>query len=427
MALSSASKTLSDFLQTQKTQYLEAVEEGKGGDWVIVTGNEAGDLDSLSSAIGFAWYLSAIEQTLAVPLVHTPRSDLRLRAENLYALELAGVETVDPLLCVDDVPSTASPFPSTKFALVDHNKLHARFRDHNPDARVVSIIDHHADEGLYKDTAKPRIITVRTGSASSLVAHYLEERCPDKIPPELATLLLCTILIDTNGLKVGGKAEEADRAATAFLIPRSLLAAEGSDLNITELHNDTKIQELSSALANKKGSVSHLNTRELLQRDYKEYTMVPSWEKDKSILAGLASVPVGLKPWIARDIAFWSSIEKWMADRKIAVLGILTSFRDEEKVNKHGKPKHKREQLFVVRKGEIEDLAKKLFKGLEENKELKLKRKDFKVRFGVKKAERFSSDVDSRVWNQKNVDATRKVTAPVVRAIIEGDKSKASL
>lgn len=42
MALSSASKTLSDFLQTQKSQYLEAVEEGKGGDWVIVTGNEAG-------------------------------------------------------------------------------------------------------------------------------------------------------------------------------------------------------------------------------------------------------------------------------------------------------------------------------------------------------------------------------------------------
>ena len=72
------------------------------------------DLDSLSSAIGFAWYLATIERTPAVPLLHTPRSDLHLRAENLYALELAGIPPADPpLLCVDDVP-TKGAFPSAK-------------------------------------------------------------------------------------------------------------------------------------------------------------------------------------------------------------------------------------------------------------------------------------------------------------------------
>lgn len=295
--------------------------------------------------------------------------------------------------------------------------------DHNPEARVIGVIDHHEDEGLYKDAANPRIITVPTGSASSLVALYLQEKCEDKVSPELATLLLCSVLIDTNGLKVGGKAVDADRAAAAFLVPLSLLEVDNSLLTTTEPHDLPQVQSLSSTLSEKKGSVSHLNTSDLLRRDYKEYTMTPSWAKDMSIKVGLASVPVGLKPWIQGDEHFWTSTEEWVAQRNLAVLGILTSFRDEKKLNKHGKPKHKREQLFVVRQGDVPDLATRLFEGLEASQELKLKSKSFKKLSGAKGAKLFSDEVDARAWKQGNVDATRKVTAPVVKNIIEGNDS----
>lgn len=378
-------------------------------------------MDSLSSAIAFAWYLATIEQTPAVPLLHTPRSDLHLRAENLHALELAGISSVEPtLLCVDDVP-TKGIFPSTNFALVDHNRLHSHLGDQNPDVRVVGVIDHHEDEGLYKDTANPRIITVPTGSASSLVALYLQDKCADKVPPELATLLLCSVLIDTNGLKVGGKAVDADRAAAAFLIPKSLLGVDGSFLATSESHDHPEVKSLSSTLSEKKGSVSHLNTSDLLRRDYKEYTMTPSWAKDKTIKVGLASVPVGLKSWIKGDQAFWTSTEEWMAERKLAALGILTSFRAAKELNKQGKPKHKREQLFVVRKEEVPELATRLFEGLEASSELKLKTKRFKKLSGAHDTKLFSDEVDAKAWKQGNVDATRKVTAPVVKNIIEGN------
>ena len=44
MTISSPSGTLSEFLQTQKTQYLKAIEEGKAKEWTVVTGNEAGGM-----------------------------------------------------------------------------------------------------------------------------------------------------------------------------------------------------------------------------------------------------------------------------------------------------------------------------------------------------------------------------------------------
>ncbi len=432
------SKTLADFVATQKAAYLNAVEEGKGTDWTVVMGNEAGgtlneivqhryllnailDLDSLASAIAYAWYATEIQKSPTVSLIQTPRSDLHLRAENLHALSLAGFDVTEPaILCIDDIPPS-SPFPSNRFALVDHNRLQPVFSLDNPDARVVAIIDHHDDEECHKDTADPRIIVTPTGSATSLVARLLEEKCPSAIPSELATLLLCGILIDTNGLKEGGKAETTDRAAAAFLLPHSLLASESGDSAGSGLQDHDQIQGLSAVLHSKKADVSHLETRDLLRRDYKEYTMVPSWAPEQTILVGLCSVPVGLKSWISRDEAFWASTEQWAEDRKLSVLGILTSFRDEEKMNKHGKAKHRREQLFVVKEDGVEGLAERLFKGLKHSEELELKKRSFVQHYGVEEGVGFGPSFQAKVWQQGNTDATRKVTAPLVKDIIEGD------
>ena len=56
--------------------------------------------------------------------------------------------------------------------------------------------------------------------------------------------------------------------------------------------------------------------------------------------------------------------------------------------------------------------------------ELKLKRRKF-PELGVHKG--FGEGVLARVWEQKNVDATRKATAPLVKTIIEGRPKGANL
>jgi exopolyphosphatase len=355
---------------------------------------------------------------LAVPLIQTERANLTLRAENLYALELAGLsEPTKDLLCIDDIPPH-SHFPSVKFAIVDHNHLHGRFTENNPKARVLAIIDHHEDEGQHKETADPRIIVVPTGSSASLVAHLLSEECSETVPKELATLLLCAILVDTGGLKPGGKAEPIDRQAAAYLAPRSLFSTVAS-LGSTDIHEEPQLQELTTALHAKKDDVSHLGTRDLLRRDYKEYSLKPFWQPDKTVLVGLSSIPIGLHPWISNDTGFWSAVEDWMQDRQLSALGILTSFRDEKKMNKHGKGKHRREQLYVVRDGDVEGLSGRLFKGLKHFDELELKQRSLADDYGTG-GPSLASTLRAKVWEQGNTDATRKVTAPLVKRVIEG-------
>ena len=378
------------------------------------------DLDSLASATALAWYRCAIQNLPSVSLSQTPRGDFHLRAENLHAMQLAGLDPSDPpFLCLDDIP-VISPFPSNTFILVDHNRLLPQFSRDNPEAKVVAIIDHHADEGFHTEGAEPRIVKTPVGSASSLVARYLESQCAEQVPPELAVFLLSAILVDTDGLRPGGKAEDDDRAAVSYLLSRANIT-KTSFTEETELHTIAELQSLTSTLLTKKGEVSHLNTRDLLRRDYKEYTFVPGSAPDKTILVGLATVPVGLKPWIHREGEedFWTSIKDHIEERDLTVLGILTTFRDHgHPTKKHPEGKHRREQLYLVREDVVEGLADRLFDGLKHAESLDLKKRKLNDDYGTKDSW-VPKGLRAKVWEMGNAHATRKVTAPLVKSIIE--------
>jgi exopolyphosphatase len=381
------------------------------------------DLDSVASSIAYSCILADKNEGPVIALLQTQRADLSLRPENMYALQLAGLRNdCRELLCINDLPNL-KPFPSNKFALVDHNRILPQFTVENS-SRVVAVIDHHADEGLYKDYANPRAV-IPSGSCASLVAQLH----PDlKLPAELATLLLCAILIDTNGLIVGGKATQIDREAAANLIPRSTLArilpATFASLSErSELHKIPLIRQLADDLSTKKATLTELGTLDLLRRDYKEYMFtLPS---GFIVKAGLSTVPRGLEA--CEDISRWS--RRWMESKGLNVFGVLTTFG----VDKAGKWKHCREMLWLVRAGkdvpEVSDLgfracqegeperldanelASRLWAGLEQSKELKLETHD-----------RFNTDHDNwmRAYNQRNSNATRKVTAPLLKSILEG-------
>lgn len=352
-------------------------------------------------------------------MLQLERDDLDLRAENMYALSLAGItQPKEQLLFLTDLapfvlsaPTTA--FPSHIFALVDHNSLASAYTFRNPLATVTAILDHHADEGKHLD-ADPRVI-VPAGSCVSHVTALL----PQEIPTSLATLLLTGILIDTNGLKPGGKALAPDHIAAGFLAPRSTLASllPASLISHEDLHNSTAIKDLTRKLNQLKAGVDHLSARDLLRRDYKEYVLdVPG---AGSIRAGLASVPVRLREWKLDEAA-----GAWMEEREIQVLGVLTSFRGGNK----GKGKSKREMAWVVYDGrkkneegqvhfDVEALAEKLFRGLESSEELKVRLK--KERYDMEKGGKLPDGALSRTYNQGNAHANRKVTAPLMKSILE--------
>ncbi|TFK75695.1 DHH phosphoesterase [Pluteus cervinus] len=368
-------QAVQQFLSSAKERYLRDIAESptKGAEWTVVMGNEAGDLDTVASSVAYAYLYAKLHNTPTIPLIQTARSDLHLRAENLQALTFSGFSSnSSDLLTIDDLPS-ASPFPSHKFALVDHNHLGSIFSQNNPQATIVAVVDHHADEGLYGSSATPRVITP-AGSCASHVAVLFEASAsklePKNIPVELGSLLLTAILIDTNGLKPGGKALHPDIVATRYLLPRSNLSssisaelreallsassppASGStlapDLGNTasdeehqkELFGLASIKELNKVLSDKKEDVSHLSGRDLLRRDYKEYSHPINWLSPSPpeastpvVLAGLSTVPVPLTTtvWDKPEKTLLKDADSWMAERGLTVLGVLTSFKEKEK------------------------------------------------------------------------------------------------
>ncbi|KAF8803376.1 exopolyphosphatase [Phlegmacium glaucopus] len=436
-ASSSSRSSLSVYLANAKANYLKDIKEDpkKGAGWTVVMGNEAGDLDSVASSIAFAWIQSEIHKQPTIPLIQVERADLNLRVENLYALSLAGLSpTQDDLLTMTEL-SDFKPFPSQMFALVDHNRLGSAFSLDNPRAEVIAVVDHHQDEGLYPQ-ANPRIISP-SGSCSSHVATL----CPSELPEELATLLLTAIIIDTDGLKPGGKAIDLDRASAVSLASKSTMAnfiPPPSALspidrpNPNALYDCQVIKELTTTLITKKSDVSHLRAFDLLRRDYKEATYTLTWAPGQpSIKAGLSTVPLRLKAWGSNGRLEADAIT-WMRRRGVTILGVLTSFH-ETKVNtftRNGKGKHKREMAWIVlEETELSPipsssdslcalvLANRLWAGLEANDDIKVQK--YK-KFDLQKTGNLPPTSKAMVYKQGNAHATRKIIAPILKNILEG-------
>ncbi|KIK41289.1 hypothetical protein CY34DRAFT_806244 [Suillus luteus UH-Slu-Lm8-n1] len=360
------------------------------------------DLDSLASALGYAW-LRSTTRGKAITYTATLEEDFALRAENLYALGLAGINIpFEELYCSDD-PIISMPSQVSQFALVDHNIFRITYA--STTASVVA------------DTVNPRIVEP-AGSCSSLVARSYQSFSNLSIPPELSTLLLSANLIDTNGLKTGGKALDVDREAAAFLIPQSLLA-----------HNE---ESLSATLGEKKLSVSRLSTQDLLRRDYKKYVFSMPVSEDATqssnvIRVGLATVPPRLSAFFASSSYPTKEIQDWFAERDLSVLGILTTFRNQ-------KGKARRERFWIVKADK--GIAEKVWQGLESSEVLELKRFDLsKVAGSVNAGEesegedaeeatsdeaQFGESYVARTHKQGNTSAMRKQTAPILRKLMDG-------
>lgn len=451
--------TLSQYLREKKAQFFK--DDGKG--WTIVVGNEAGDLDTIASSIGLAWYYHSQADENAIALLPTARTDFALREENTYALALAGITSPwDELLCPEDL-STNTRF--TSYALVDHNTLQDRHS--SPDARVIAVVDHHEDEGKYRDTASPRVIQP-AGSCASLVTGLLMSRFVQgngvDVPPQLASILSSAIAIDTHGLRKDGKALDVDRDAASWLFryvqmpsQRPDSTQEGTTVDPATTHgfppNPEGISEhewmhaLGGDLNSRKHAIFHLSTRDLLRRDYKQSSLdLVSQGQSGTIQAGLATVPLPLRTYFSSGSAtVIDQTVAWMEECKLSILGVLTTY-GSKKANKA-----RREELWIVNElagdHEQQGLARTLFDGLEANQTLRLRRATFsQIALGSSEHSSgnehdsdetqdedesdplhvtgddspFKPPFIARVYKQMNIAASRKSIAPVLKEVLGG-------
>jgi len=393
------------------------------------------DLDSLSSSIAYSYFATNSSQEY-IPLQLTPRKDLYLRPENLESLSLSSINA-SSLLTIDDLDEDKKLEKlESNYVLVDHNSLLPIFATKDDDDdRVVGIIDHHVDESRHLN-ASPRIIEL-VGSCSSLITnHFLRESSSGDVPKGLADLLLSTILIDTR-LKPsseGGKATLIDLKAVELLLPHSSFAAPKSDqggvqgVAVTEEIKD-ELKQRGELLSRLKEDVSWMNGRDLLRRDYKEYTATAA-TTTRTLKYGLSTVPLGLNVWLDKfttttseepfEQGLLKDVREWMEERKLSLLGILTSYTHiKKKTGKEGK--HRRELLIFTND---EKLGESVFKALENDSLLQLEQwKESENYHGIdqgvkQEAGQVHHYEKWKVWQQGNTKATRKQVAPVLKELV---------
>lgn len=404
----------SEWSKATKLAFLSDWVKGKASEWTIVMGNEGGDLDSMTAALTWAYHLSHStlhhpEPRKAVALLQTPLDALDLRPENKVALDNSKMSSGHrDLLTIDELP--APPREIAKqvkgIVLVDHPLPLSVWKD----AKVLGIIDHHADRGIAPH-ANPRIFA-QVASCTTLVAKQMLdelEAIPNPpgeyhMPHELLELILDAIAIDSDGLNPK-KSSNMDAEVSQRVLERSNWRNE----SLAEV-----MDRLDSELGKAKKDLSHLSVRDLLRRDWKGDVVQTTDPDTPDIHLGFASTPVSLNDQITRtkgnSINSWFKVERrWTAEIHADVSLCLNKYKDEKK-NKvreivltvrhdHRIDREQADSLF----GAISAALKEAF-DLKEHPKMKQKK-------GVKGRQ--------MVWVHGRGDAGRKVVRPIVEKAVK--------
>lgn len=159
----------------------------------VVMGNESGDLDSMVSAVLWAYAMTHKTDKHHLPLFNIPRQDVPLRKEAPWVFKEAGID-IQAVPCAEEVNLSAlAASRRLRLILVDHNTPCADQLDLG--SSVVGIVDHHEDEGKHMEASRK---IEKVGSATTLVAAELLKA--SLVTPEVALLLQSAILLDTRNL-----------------------------------------------------------------------------------------------------------------------------------------------------------------------------------------------------------------------------------
>lgn len=379
--------SVSNFVKNSVQALKSLRPDGKA---LFVTGNESADLDSCASSIlnSFLFHRSIESKTwtgfrpdVVVPLINVPREDFTIRQDVVHLMSEIGIN-FHSLFFRDDLESLTTenilPKTSCYSFLVDFNKLNPPLDEIFED-RVVGILDHHDDEGLYRtsidkygsngsDAHKPRWIQ-KSGSCSSLVVKYWTKVLGEPLSDELKLLALGPLLIDTSNMT--SKVEPIDQEVYEMLAP-----GEGEQMFKTLKHYKTTLDGLSGS--------------DILKKDYKQ------WGAGENI--GISSVPQSLQWICGQHKDFWADIKDRARQLNVSIYGVMTSYSDNDEFKRDlalvGTTERAKDIIdqFVNADGSQLQLEPVNIPGLSEN---------------------------ASVFMQKNVAASRKQVAPLLRQFVE--------
>ncbi|TRY63048.1 hypothetical protein TCAL_12306, partial [Tigriopus californicus] len=166
----------------------------------VVLGNEAGDLDSVTSALTYAYHLQEHRDYECIPVLNFPRLDLPLKTEVRFCLKKLHLNP-EHLVFVDDL-NWVELGDALELTLVDHNvinKPELKFLEPN----VVAVFDHHVQERQDIDDLDFQLDFV--GSASTLIAERIFQENPEMQEETVLKLIRWTIITDTSNLSPAKK------------------------------------------------------------------------------------------------------------------------------------------------------------------------------------------------------------------------------
>ncbi|KAL5402175.1 hypothetical protein PMIN03_010901 [Paraphaeosphaeria minitans] len=403
----------SEWSRATKKQFLIDWQAGKQSEWVFVMGNEAGDLDSMTSALTWAYHLEHSTQntsnpTKAIALLQTQTDALDLRPENKLALKNSKMTSGhDDLLTMDELPEDPETLALKLrgIVLVDHASPLRKWEA----AKILSIFDHHVDKGTAPH-ASPRVFE-KVASCTSLVAHQMFTelyKLPEEyhLPHELLELILSAIAIDSGGLK---DATETDIHAAKRVFERSQWADR-------DLHD--QMEAVDGWLSDAKKDLDDLSVRDLLRRDWKgDFVDTPS-PRTPTVSLGFASIPYSLDEQIGKtgfgELFHWFAVHAaWTASINIDIDICLNKYKVETTDGKKKKKKKVREIVLTVRddvridKVQADSLFKAVTAALEGEKRLGLEAWHRAGELGGRQM----------VWTHES-GAGRKVIRPIVEEAV---------
>ncbi|SMR59933.1 unnamed protein product [Zymoseptoria tritici ST99CH_1A5] len=409
--------TVRTFLVAAKRQLQNSIRDKTFTSFVI--GNESADLDSITCALVYGYIQSSNSEAkktgrLVVPVTNIPASDLPLRPELTALLRHAGILPSE-LITLDDLGTDPLPQDKTEWTLVDHNAMQGKLGERYS-SRVVGVIDHHDDEKKVSKDAEPRVIE-KTGSCSSHVTNYLRETWQSlgsmvsqshvgwgqedvliddfhyvsTWDGQVAKLALGAILIDTINMKAEHKITDHDRKAVRYLEAKINISPKlGKDYD-----RDRFFNEINDA----KSNIDDLSLEDVLRKDYKEW-------KEGDLTLGIASVVQSVKYLQGKEKDFAAAVKQFAQKKSLSIFAIMTAYQDSSN-------QFAREILLIA----SNEKAKGAVERFVENGggELQLQDAD-----DAADMQEDTTILYQHHWAQKNLDASRKRVAPLLREAMAG-------
>jgi len=304
----------------------------------LVIGNPAGDADSIISAIVLAYVESIKGGEKKTPVISISEREMNTtRPEVSLLLDLVGVSEPSSSLLFVDSPAIKRDISASgvDVTLVDHNTLDETFvpKRGKKGWRVQEILDHHRDEGNYRDTCSnsDRNIAFQNdkalvSSTCTLIAEKLQEVWDPPFPASIALLLLGTILLDTVNLSPAvGKVTNRDIDSVAALLNNTrwtrLSGHTWSILGIEEADPRPDPTRLFRLLQNTKYDEefwSKLSVADGLRYDYKDFAVSEAGTSK----FGVSTLLMPMESFLSKK-RFRSSLRQFMVEEEISFLVLM--------------------------------------------------------------------------------------------------------